>query len=139
MLPQSTHPELRLTYDNLLYLCVHCNEMKLSKCVVDPCSLDLRSSVAVSDDGTIRALTSDGQLLIDVFRLDSADRTEYRAKLLRLFRCAERCGSEMKDWLGFPRCLPDLQRKRAPVNSRPEGVQDCFFVRRERGVLPEFY
>lgn len=139
MFPQASHPQLRLTYDNLLYLCIHCNQVKLAKHSPDPCTLDLHSCLAISDDGTIHASTTDGQRLIDVFRLDSPDRTEYRAKLLRILCCAERSGVAMKDWLGYPRRLPDLRRKRAPVNSRPQGIQDCCFIRRERGVLAELY
>ena len=138
--PQSTHPHLRTSYANLVYLCVHCNQIKLAKSVPDPSLLNLQASLVVGDDGTIAAKDSDGQRLVDVFRLDSPDRTEYRAKLMQALRCIEQNGSGgIRDWLGYPRSLPDLRRKRAPVNTRPQGADDCCYALRERGQLPDLY
>jgi hypothetical protein len=41
--------------------------------------------------------------------------------------------------MAFPVDLPDLRRKRAPSNSKPDGVENCYFALRERGELPASY
>ncbi len=39
----------------------------------------------------------------------------------------------------FPEDLPDLSRLRPPVNARKDGLEHCWFARRQRGDLPAEY
>jgi hypothetical protein len=41
--------------------------------------------------------------------------------------------------LGYPDDLPDLRASHAPHNTRPEGIEESYFARRERRELPEQY
>jgi hypothetical protein len=43
------------------------------------------------------------------------------------------------DAFGFPDDLPNLKEKRPESNTRPEGVNDCYFQQRLEGRLPEVY
>jgi len=40
--------------------------------------------------------------------------------------------------MGFPDDLPRLDQS-PPVNTRPEGVQQSWYAKRQRGELPEVY
>jgi hypothetical protein len=139
-IPQSREPESALTYDNLLYVCRTCNISKSAHLVPDPCAVAYGQSVQVKEDGTITALNDDGQLLIDVLHLDNDDYTQYRLLMLRIIRTLA-----AHDWetlvmlMGYPNSVPDLSQLRPPGNTRPEGVDDTFFVRRTRGELEEVY
>lgn len=137
--PQSVYPEGRLNYDNLVYLCARCNLLKNKAFVPDVHSITLHDCLVVSSDGTIVPLNADGKMLVDVFRLDSKEATDHRAKVLNLLRCFERCGQSLQEWLGFPDDLPDLRKKQPPSNNRPHGVEQCCCALRERGELPSLY
>ena len=50
-----------------------------------------------------------------------------------------RNSGRLRDWLGFPPDLDDLRRLKPPTNRRPEGIEEGYFARRERGELPEIY
>jgi len=138
--PQIAAPKGVRDYDNLVYLCARCNEVKSDWCVPDPCTLALHECLEVQGDGTIEALSREGELLVAVYRLDSKELVEYRAKMIRTFRALEKTAPEvLRQWLRYPDDLPDLARKRPPWNVRPNGVHSCCFALRERGELPEVY
>lgn len=138
--PQSSHPESSLNYDNLVYVCARCNLVKSDSNRIDPCKVVMQDCLRIASDGTIGALSEDGQVLIGVYRLDSPELVDYRARLLEVFRLLETSKPRgLRKWLGFPSDLPDLSLKRPPFNSRPEGVSQCFFALRERGELPDVY
>jgi hypothetical protein len=40
--------------------------------------------------------------------------------------------------MGFPDDLPPLDQL-PPVNTRPEGVHESWYAKKQRGELPEFY
>lgn len=44
-----------------------------------------------------------------------------------------------QELVGFPDNLPDLRKMKPPKNSRPEGIEESWFARRERGELPLTY
>ena len=52
---------------------------------------------------------------------------------------AERDDDLLHELLRFPEDLPNLKLCRAPRNTRPEGLADSFFARRQRGELPEIF
>ncbi len=41
--------------------------------------------------------------------------------------------------LGFPQNLPDLSQKKPPTNSRPEGISESWFAKRQRNEMPDSY
>ena len=47
-------------------------------------------------------------------------------------------GTTSGDMMGFPDDLPRLNRS-PPVNARPEGVQQSWYAKQQRGELPEVY
>ena len=45
----------------------------------------------------------------------------------------------IRELMGYPLDLPNLANCRVPENTRPEGIDDSYFARRERGELPQVY
>lgn len=136
--PQVNAPHRALDYDNLLYVCHTCNLLKSELALPDPCSHAFGECVEVSEDGIIRALNPQGQLMIDILRLDSSDHTRYRAMLISTVRdLAAADYQTLVLWMGYPSDLPDLTKLRPPSNSRPDGVRQSHHARRQRGELPE--
>lgn len=140
LVPQSIAPDKRLVYDNLLYVCHTCNSIKGDLFVPDPCSVAYGAALAVDSNGHITAGNADGEILIDVLRLDNPDHTEYRHRVLRTLRSLYATDSvTFRLWMSYPDDLPDLAKLRAPGNMKPAGIQDSYFARRQRGELPELY
>jgi len=139
-MPQACHPALELEYDNLLYACVHCNSVKGELAIPDPCKVGFGECIEILPDGAVNALSRDGEVLIDVLRLDDDDSTEFRRHWLGIIDLARQHDRELfMELMGFPSDLPDLSKKQPPKNSRAEGVADSYFERRRRGELPGTY
>jgi hypothetical protein len=131
-----------LDYDNLLYICSSCNATKSHHVVCDPCKVALGKCLVVHKDGTITATNEDGQLLIDVLRLDNEDYTRFRYMMIRTIHDLADNGKEetLLLWLSYPENLPDLIRLRPPKgNKKPEGIRESHYARRFRGELPKMY
>jgi len=131
-----------LDYENLLYLCSSCNASKSYHLVCDPCDVALGKCLKVHKDGTITAKNEDGQLLIDLLRLDNEDYTQFRYRTIRTIQGL----AQLKDretillWLRYPENLPDLNQLRPPGgNRKPKGIRRSHHARRLRGELPEMY
>lgn len=138
--PQKLDPGLKLIYDNLLYVCIRCNLTKGARRVPDPCSIDLAASLEVEPTGVISAKNTDGQILIDVLRLDNDETTAYRKKMLDLMAHLAATKREMyRDWMGYPTDLPNLSALKPNGNTKPDGVKNSFFERRKRGELDDVY
>lgn len=140
-MPQSSHPQRRLDYENLLYACHRCNGIKSNRVVPDPCRIAFGHCLKVHKDGTIDALNEDGEFLIQQLRLDSPRCIQYRRKMIDTLRSlALHTRQTYVAWMCYPDDLPDLSRLRPPDgNSRPEGINDSCYARRIRGELPEVY
>lgn len=142
--PQSSHPQNRLDYENLLYVCHTCNAIKNDRTVSDPCRIAFGHCLKVRADGTIAALNENGKVLIEQLRLDNADYTRFRSLMIDILRALLR-SSDPNDrqtyirLMGYPDDLPDLNRLRPPSNRKPEGINDSCYARRIRGELPEIY
>src|ERR1043165_9000418 len=52
-IPQKSHLDLRDVYDNLLYTCGSCNQLKQHYMVADPCQVAFADCLEVHSDGTI--------------------------------------------------------------------------------------
>lgn len=138
--PQSQSPGDLLNYINLLYVCHACNLIKSDLVVPDPCCTPMGECLLVQDDGSISALDSTGQLLIDVLRLDSEDHTRYRGLIIRTLDALFQSDYRTYElWMSYPDDLPDLSRLRPPGNTKPEGVGNSHHARRARGELPAVY
>jgi hypothetical protein len=138
--PQVVDPTLTLTYENLLYVCARCNLTKGRRLVPDPCSMGLAASLEVDQTGVITAKNKDGQILIDVLRLNNEDNTRFRSMMIRtldILATADRAVYRL--WMGYPDDLPDLSTLKPSGNTKPDGVNNCFFARRKRGELEEVY
>ena len=129
-------------YNNLVYACETCNEMKSdADGFRGPCETAYRECLQVQEDGTIVALNPEGQVLIQVLRLDNAENTQFRRLMLEVISLAHEKDAAMHSRLmGFPDDLPDLARRRPPGgNSRPEGIRESCHARRIRKELPDTY
>jgi hypothetical protein len=140
-LPQDSHPQLSLDYENLLYTCRTCNGTKSDQIVPDPCKTAYGKCVKVHPDGTIEALNEDGEILIEILRLNNEDYTRFRRLMIDTLRSlAIHDRQTYVLWMRYPEDLPDLSRLRPPGgNSRPAGVNESFYARRIRNVLEETY
>lgn len=136
--PASVDPSGRCEYSNLLYACRTCNEAKSNVLnVPNPCALAFGECLRVNMDGEVEALNVDGKKLCAVLRLNSVKNVEGRSRWMRTLQALLHSNPQLYDeYMGFPTDLPDLRRKRAPSNSRPEGAVNCYFALRERGELP---
>ncbi len=139
--PQSQAPEKALDYENLLYVCRTCNGNKSDNLVADPCDVAIGDLVRVDADGVITSLNEEGELLIQILRLNNADYTSFRRRMLRILAAVEQQEPETYAALmGYPDELPNLGQLKPPEgNSRPESVADSCWIRRENGELPEIY
>lgn len=141
LIAQTKDPSRILDYDNLVYACATCNRLKSDEeGIPDPCQVAYGECLKVTDDGKIEALNDDGRKLIKWLRLDNEENTEYRRLMLEFIRLAESHDSRRHvQLMGFPDDLPDLDTYQPPENSRPEGVEQSWFAKRERGELPKTY
>jgi hypothetical protein len=139
--PQSTDPGSSRTYENLLYVCAACNLKKGDLIVPHPCTAPFGECLRVNSDGTIEGLNAEGELLINILRLDDADHTRYRKMLLDTLLTLESHNREAYvGWMRFPDDLPDLLPLKPPDgNSRPAGIPESWFAKRQRRELPEVY
>jgi hypothetical protein len=140
LIPKTVRPDLICDYENLLYLCNRCNSAKRLSAVLDPCSHALGDHLQVSEDGTIVAITKEGEHVIDAFNLNYASAKAFRKrKIDSLVHWQETDDTwSITSDLAFPDELPQLDDRRC-ANSRPEGVSDCFYAQRNRGTLPTSY
>jgi len=138
--PQSQDSSLRLSYDNLLYVCHTCNSLKSDRPLPDPASLDLSKCLQVRSDGSLVALNDNGRMIAEILRLDSDDRRKFRRMIISTIQSLARHDPTIVImWLCYPDNLPDLSKLRPPSNSKPEGIKNSAYARRERRVLPQIY
>lgn len=138
---QAKNPEAGLEYDNLLYSCHQCNQRKGAKDVPDPCSALTADRVCLLPDGTLYAESRDAKQLIDKLCLNSKGAKNWRLMWTRIVELAEEHDREhWRRLMRFPEDLPDLSRlQRSKNNLRPEGIEQSYFARRQRGELAETY
>lgn len=139
--PQHSHPQRKLEYENLLYACHTCNSTKSDQIVPDPCEIAFGECVEIHEDGTIEALNENGETLIAALRLNREKATNFRRLIIDALRSFV-THNETQLYIRFmryPEDLPDLSRKTPPGNMKPEGINDSCYARRMRGELPEIY
>ncbi len=145
LVPQSLDPSAVCEYSNFVYCCRACNQYKGPAVVNDSFQHSLRDHCVVRDNGEVDALTTEGRRLIDIFRFNTPVRVSGRRKIIELANLLRAHGSVMaqsvlRQWFGFPHDLPDLRRLRPRGgNTRPAGLEQSYYVLRERGMLPDTY
>lgn len=138
--PQRCRPDQAVDYENLLYACHACNLRKRDQLLPDPAAVLTVGNVRVYPDGTLAGLTSDADKVIRLLCLNSPKQTRWRRTWIRIIELAEESDPDLfRELMGYPADLPNLRRSRSPENTRPDGISDSCFARRERGELPEFY
>jgi HNH endonuclease len=138
--PQSLNPKLSLDYLNLVYACRRCNAVKRDQTVADPLRLLRTTRTTLLPDGSLQAHDHDTQRLIRQLDLNSPKLKSWRVMWMRIVALAQ--ASETGLYLqlvGFPDDLPDLRKLKPPLNTRKEGLEHCWFARRQRGDLPAEY
>jgi hypothetical protein len=140
-IPVKTDSDGICEYTNLLYACGTCNESK--KAILDlpdPCRVAFSDCLQIGTDGRVIALNKDGEKLKQALRLDSTQNMAYRSRWMRVLDSLQKNDPVLfTEMMGFPDNLPDLRKMEAPSNTKPEGVQNCYFVLREKGQLPSTY
>jgi len=146
LVSQAKDPGRVCDYENLVYACSTCNDMKNDAVgVPDPCVVAFGKSVEVRADGSIEAVDDRGRFLVEVLRLATEINTSFRRRWLRIIREAKSRRDLTGDGLyaelmGSPDDLPNLASKRPPEgNSRPDGIRESFYERRRRGELEDAY
>jgi len=144
--PRAERPDFTCEYDNLLYLSHQSNLIRNKRSLPDPCAVCLGKSLRVfpngSRTGEIEAIDITGERVIQILRLDSEDATGFRKRILTILHSlAVHDEASFRDWVGFPRDLPDLRppKRRNPGNTRPEGLSESALAVHERGELSEWY
>ncbi len=144
--PRALAPERLSAYEDLVYACCVCNAWKKDfPEALDFGAIALAGHVQGQADGTVRALSRQGEVLIDVCALNRPTLVAFRRDLRALLavlagRRGEEAARLRQRYLGYPNDLPDLASLRPPGgNSRPQGVAVCAFESRRRGELPEAY
>ena len=137
----AANPNLRLDYDNLLYVCARCNASKGAQSVPDPLATLLSGAVSIDAEGRLHAANLEARQLVRALRLDSVEFVHFRRMWLELIALAEQFDPRLyRQLLGYPDELPDLTVLRPPGgNSRPDGIRESALSRRIRGELPGMY
>ena len=142
LVPQAEAPELECHYGNLVLTCQWCNNRKLADAVPDPVAVAYGNCLRVEDaTAEVRPLNEDGEILIRVLKLNHPAHLRTRADRLKTLEIMARCEpEEWKKMMGFPEELPNLRRRTPPGgNTRPEGINECWYERKQRAELPEVY
>jgi hypothetical protein len=142
---QAEYPDLICDYENLVYSCLRCNAPKQHQRLIDPTVVAFHDHLRMEADGMMKALTPQGERMIHLLRLNippAIDVRRYYLNLLALkrqFPDNPEVDRMYREAFGFPDDLPNLEAKREPANSRPEGKQDCYWRQRAEGRLPSIY
>jgi hypothetical protein len=132
--PQRINPKAPIDYLNLVYACRRCNLVKLDQAVAVPFPLLDMDSAAVLADGTILAQNDAVRRLILQLDLNSPTLRSWRVMWMRIVALAEEYDQDLFERLvSLPDELPDLIALRPPDNSRGDGVQESWFVKRSQG------
>jgi hypothetical protein len=146
VISKSEDETLECVYNNLLYACVRCNTLKGTARLIDPTSTAFADHLRVEADGQIRAMSKEGERVIEQLLLDQDPALANRRSKLRLIRLKIQFPADaIVDELflaafGFPEDLPELKQLR-PVSGRiPEESEIyCYFDLKQRGELPSTY
>lgn len=127
-------------YTNLVYGCHTCNLRKGSRTLPDVESHLTRESIRVCMDGRIASLSSEVERIVDILALNSPRLIQWRMSWIRIIDLAARNDPALHERLmGYPENLPDLSTLRPSTNSKPGGIDQSAYAKRERNDLPSVY
>lgn len=133
-------PHLHNDYSNLRYACSRCNSSKSIQHIECPLQTFLAEAVSIQNDGVLVGKTAAASCLIEQLALNDPDRVSTRRLLIEIIMMAAKCDPVLHGRLmGYPERLPDLSKLNPPRNSRPQGIEQSAFARRQRGELPATY
>lgn len=141
-LPQKLRPDLAADYDNLLYLCPSCNNLKGAELLPDPCAVALQHCLKFHADGSVEALDEKGELIVEVLELDDPRLVDLRRRKIGILSTlALHNWPQFVEEMRFPTDLPELRaiQPQPRRNARPEGVESSWFVKKQARTLPEVY
>jgi hypothetical protein len=145
IVPQVEDSTLIGAYDNLVYACLRCNSAKQDVSVIDPTVTAFGQHLRIEADGSITALTTEGQDLIELLHLNMRPAVGVRVEYLRRLRLKVQHASDPEihrhfiEAFKYPDDLPDLKGQRPPSgNSREIGTDSCFYeLRRTNQLQPD--
>ncbi len=139
-LPQATHSTVGHEYGNLLYSCATCNAAKRDVAAPNPSVCLIERHLTVDEDGSITGKTPDAVRLIRILGLDGPEYCEFRRLWIDIVVLAQKYNHALwTNLMKYPDRLPDLARLRPPENTRPEGIRQSCFARKQRAELPATY
>lgn len=142
-IPKKIRSDLRADYDNLLYLCAACNNLKGASLLPDPCKVALRDCLLFHDDGTVEAIDpcmTEGVRLIEILDLDQPQLVEFRRCKIGSIKSHSVYDRELYlHQMGYPSDMPDLTSEIPPNNDRPDGIMESCRSRQNVGTLPPVY
>ncbi|EDY16037.1 HNH endonuclease [Chthoniobacter flavus Ellin428] len=117
-------PDLKADYDNLIYLCPSCNNLKRASRLPDPCHVALAQCLRFKGDGNVEALNADGEMIIETLELDDPRLVEFRRRKIGILRslAADNWALFVEE-MRFPTDIPDLTQENPPENTRPDGYR----------------
>lgn len=143
---QAAAPDRICDYANMVYACTACNSAKQEKSVLDRTVAPIGQHLRVHGDGSIEALTADGQDLIDQLGLADDAFTEVRRHYLEIIALKREHPDDARvdrlflQSFGYPDDLPDLTRLRPPGGNLRKGSEaTSFHSRRAEGTLLRYY
>ncbi len=104
----------------------------------------LGNHLRIEKDGTITPLSKAGERQCMILELNQDEAVRYRKKMFDTIAIIRenlpKTQVLLRKWLGYPKNLPNLGSKFPPKgNSRPAGIQQSAFVKRQKGTLPATY
>jgi hypothetical protein len=100
--PLNRAAELRLQYDNLLYVCSRCNAAKGTQQIPDPTNVLLAGAVTVQTDGRVFGATEEARRLVLALRMNAPEAVHFR-RLFSVTRDRQRnrgnCTPYVEIWL----------------------------------------
>jgi hypothetical protein len=103
-----------------------------------------QNAVTIHEDGSIEGHTDEALRTIRILGLDSPEHVAWRRQIIEIIELAWASGKTgesdiYRTMMGYPNDLPDLSKSSPRSNSRPEGIHESAFARRQRGELPDVY
>ena len=144
VVPQSDDELQSTRFENLVYACSSCNVRKSAISLPHPVLHLSADTLTVKQDGTIEGHTESSRQIILRLDLNGPEYKEFRQIMLATIALAKERTTGQYDGhyqrlMGYPQDLPNLASLKPPTNTRPEGVQQSAYARRQRGELPDVY
>jgi hypothetical protein len=128
-------------YNNLVYSCRRCNGIKNSDPIPGSPEIFLvHDNIEVNEDGEVVSKTELGRAFIEIVVLDDEQLTSFRSRLIRTMKTLYSIDIALYiEYMGYPDDICDLAGLRPASNSKPEGIKESAYYKREESTLPVVY